>query len=146
MGSSPISATRARPVRVSLIKRPRGQEVKTPPFHGSNTGSIPVGVTKTKKKDTIRCPFFVAQEERILTSFRVVRNTNGVRMQVESRCQLASIRLDAALFARKKPPSFYPSRRLGISSRFSVYIIAVCVYHHRRCILCDLMIYNTLCW
>ena len=50
-------------------------------------------------------PFFVAQEERILTSFRVVRNTNGVRMQVESRCQLASIKLDAALFARKKPPS-----------------------------------------
>ena len=25
---------------------------------------------------------------------------------------------------------FYPSRRLGISSRFSVYIIAVGVYHH----------------
>ena len=45
---------------------------------------------------------------------------------------------------------FYPSRRLGISSRFSVYIIAVGVYHHRRCILlrldeiqhCVLMIYN----
>ena len=30
---------------------------------------------------------------------------------------------------------FYPSRRLGISSRVSVYIIAVGVYHHRRCIL-----------
>ena len=29
----------------------------------------------------------------------------------------------------------YPSRRLGISSRVSVYIIAVGVYHHRRCIL-----------
>ena len=45
---------------------------------------------------------------------------------------------------------FYPSRRLGISSRFSVYIIAVGVYHHRRCILLRLdemqhfvlMIYN----
>lgn len=26
-------------------KRPRGQAAKTPPFHGGNTGSIPVGVT-----------------------------------------------------------------------------------------------------
>ena len=25
---------------------PRGQAVKTSPFHGGNTGSIPVGVTK----------------------------------------------------------------------------------------------------
>ena len=25
--------------------RPRGQAVKTSPFHGGNTGSIPVGVT-----------------------------------------------------------------------------------------------------
>ena len=41
---------------------------------------------------------------------------------------------------------FYPSRRLGISSRFSVYIIAVGVYHHRRCILCDLMRYKTSFW
>ena len=24
---------------------PRGQEVKTPPFHGDNRGSIPLGVT-----------------------------------------------------------------------------------------------------
>ena len=31
--------------------RPVGQEVKTPPFHGSNMGSIPVRVTK---KDNIR--------------------------------------------------------------------------------------------
>ena len=26
--------------------RPLGQAVKTPPFHGGNMGSIPVGVTK----------------------------------------------------------------------------------------------------
>ena len=26
----------------------RGQEVKTSPFHGGNTGSIPVGVTNSK--------------------------------------------------------------------------------------------------
>ena len=29
-----------------LYKRPRGQEVKTSPFHGGDMGSIPVGVTK----------------------------------------------------------------------------------------------------
>ena len=40
---------------------------------------------------------------------------------------------------------FYPLRSNGISSRVSVHIIAVGVYHHRRCILCDLMIYNTSC-
>ena len=27
-----------------IITRLRGQEVKTSPFHGGNTGSIPVGV------------------------------------------------------------------------------------------------------
>ena len=36
----------------SLLKRQhmrlRGQAVKTPPFHGGNTGSIPVGVMRIK--------------------------------------------------------------------------------------------------
>ena len=30
---------------LNSIKRPLGQVVKTPPFHGGNTGSNPVGVT-----------------------------------------------------------------------------------------------------
>ena len=34
----------------------------------------------------------------------------------------------------KKGTFVYPRRRLGISSRISVYIIAVSAYHHRRCI------------
>ncbi len=38
VGSSPTRG-------VICIIRPRGQEVKTSPFHGGNTGSIPVGVT-----------------------------------------------------------------------------------------------------
>ena len=29
----------------------RGQAVKTSPFHGGNTGSIPVGVTEKSEKD-----------------------------------------------------------------------------------------------
>ena len=33
------------PTRGALNKWPRGQEVKTSPFHGGNTGSIPVRVT-----------------------------------------------------------------------------------------------------
>ena len=34
--------------------RPVGQEVKTPPFHGSNMGSIPVRVTKRNKSELFR--------------------------------------------------------------------------------------------
>ena len=38
---------------------------------------------------------------------------------------------------------FYPSRRLGISSRVSVYIIAEGVYHQPKAVyFCDLMICN----
>lgn len=36
-GSNPVSATKNI--------RPLGQAVKTPPFHGGNRGSIPLGVT-----------------------------------------------------------------------------------------------------
>ena len=32
----------------SIYLRPHGQAVKTSPFHGGNTGSIPVGVTEYK--------------------------------------------------------------------------------------------------
>ena len=32
-------------IRFHIAKRPGGQAVKTPPFHGGNTGSIPVRVT-----------------------------------------------------------------------------------------------------
>ena len=35
--------------RIVKLTRPRGQAVKTPPFHGGIMGSIPVGVTKTKQ-------------------------------------------------------------------------------------------------
>ena len=38
--------------------RPLGQAVKTPPFHGGNMGSIPVGVTK-KEEHTQTSVFFV---------------------------------------------------------------------------------------
>ncbi len=40
------SAVRARlGAYQTKYKRPLGQAVKTPPFHGGNTGSNPVGVT-----------------------------------------------------------------------------------------------------
>jgi hypothetical protein len=38
VGSTPSAAT--------ILFRPVGQAVKTPPFHGGNTGSNPVRVTK----------------------------------------------------------------------------------------------------
>ncbi len=34
------------PLKGGKAPRPLGQAVKTPPFHGGNMGSIPVGVTK----------------------------------------------------------------------------------------------------
>ena len=43
--------------------RPLGQAVKTPPFHGGNRGSIPLGVTK--KGETLVSPFLVARIQRI---------------------------------------------------------------------------------
>ena len=39
--------------------------------------------------------------------------------------------------------SFYPSRRLGMESRVSVYGIAIGAWHHRRCIFCGLIPYAT---
>ena len=53
--------------------------------------------------------------------------------------------------AEKSAVFFYPNRRFGISSRFSVYLISSCgaVYHYGEAvhtISCGLMIYNTVCW
>ena len=42
----------------SIYLRPHGQAVKTSPFHGGNTGSIPVGVTeKDSQKRVLLCEF-----------------------------------------------------------------------------------------
>ena len=54
VGSSPtrgvvrtnmIYHTEGKLVLLACLIRLHGQAVKTPPFHGGNTGSIPVGVT-----------------------------------------------------------------------------------------------------
>ena len=39
--------------------RPLGQAVKTPPFHGGNMGSIPVGVTKIEKNQSVLTDFLL---------------------------------------------------------------------------------------
>ena len=52
MGSSPTSAT-SRLLFVGFI-RPGGQAAKTPPFHGGNTSSILVRVTKRNKSELFR--------------------------------------------------------------------------------------------
>ena len=49
MGSSPTSATNPDPIGFGV--RPGGQAVKTPPFHGGNTSSILVRVTKIPNAD-----------------------------------------------------------------------------------------------
>ena len=58
-GSSPLTATNLTH-GYNLIKctRSRGQEVKTPPFHGGIRGSIPLGITKKSE-----WAFFVAEAE-----------------------------------------------------------------------------------
>ena len=55
MGSSPISAT-----------RPVGQEVKTPPFHGSNTSSILVRVTKKELNRKFDLTLFLSKTEGVV--------------------------------------------------------------------------------
>ena len=40
-----LMLTREKSICFFTQKRPLGQAVKTSPFHGGNTGSIPVGVT-----------------------------------------------------------------------------------------------------
>ena len=39
---------------IVAMPRPGGQAAKTPPFHGGNTGSIPVRVTKRNKSELLR--------------------------------------------------------------------------------------------
>lgn len=45
-GSNPLLSVKY--MQYHLLTRPVGQAVKTPPFHGGNTGSNPVRVIKTK--------------------------------------------------------------------------------------------------
>ncbi len=52
------SHRRYQQTAVSRFKRPLGQAVKTPPFHGGNMGSIPVGVTKESDKNARFYHFF----------------------------------------------------------------------------------------
>ena len=42
-----------RPVELARTMRRVGQAAKTPPFHGGNTGSIPVRVTISEEADSI---------------------------------------------------------------------------------------------
>ncbi len=46
-GSSPVGSS------LKMTLRPLGQAVKTPPFHGGNTGSNPVGVIKVALAATL---------------------------------------------------------------------------------------------
>ena len=76
MGSSPISAT-----------RPVGQEVKTPPFHGSNMGSIPVRVTKKETSELCSDVSFYPSRQawygirRKATAWNHVEDVNGITRQ-----------------------------------------------------------------
>ena len=61
VGSSPTRGARP-PCEKRRVKniRLRGQAVKTSPFHGGNTGSIPVGVISFNKFDEVKkLTFFI---------------------------------------------------------------------------------------
>ena len=49
--------------------RLHGQAVKTSPFHGGNTGSIPVGVIrKDSQKRVLLCEFINKEAEQLITN------------------------------------------------------------------------------
>ena len=51
------------------VFRPHGQAVKTSPFHGGNTGSIPVGVIrKDSQKRVLLCEFINKEAEQLITN------------------------------------------------------------------------------
>ena len=60
---------------VQLNIRLHGQAVKTPPFHGGNRGSIPLGVTKEK------------EETRCVSSFSLV-TPRGAHFFILSICSI----------------------------------------------------------
>ena len=66
-GSSPARGVKhlVREILLGAYIWPVGQAVKTSPFHGGNTSSILVGVTK-RKKTSILClsSFFVSYEKK----------------------------------------------------------------------------------
>ena len=56
------------------MPRPGGQAAKTPPFHGGNTGSIPVRVTKKKSRCESICFFFLYRHAQSRESKKAVLN------------------------------------------------------------------------
>ena len=101
--------------------RPVGQEVKTPPFHGSNMGSIPVRVTNEKP---------LPRGAVFSLVFRF-----GVRSPQIALKGSFALGIQRAICAERSsdfdiPYGSHPSRRLGISSPCKA-----------RCILSALWLY-----
>ena len=80
VGSSPTGGA-------FLKRRLRGQAVKTSPFHGGNTGSIPVGVTHMK-----RCIIgvYLSYNNYIWRSSQVVRQWSATPVSTGSNPVCAS--------------------------------------------------------
>ena len=60
-----------------LYRWPRGQAVKTSPFHGGNTSSILVGVTKQVKGE----PVSIKRRIRLYCIFQNIEKRRGLRMK-----------------------------------------------------------------
>ena len=60
VGSSPIASSILKTIQNKKIIWLLGQAVKTPPFHGGNRGSIPLGVTICGYRISANTPAFQA--------------------------------------------------------------------------------------
>ena len=98
---------------------PGGQAAKTPPFHGGNTGSIPVRVTTKRKGTANAVPFLFVRIGFGMRALQSARNLPVeflmVQIDAPSLCEALARR---SIAAKGGVPSGspYPSRRLGMES------------------------------
>ena len=94
MGSSPTSATSLSPIGFRV--RPGGQAVKTPPFHGGNTSSILVRVTKNPECKSVR-DFLIYQR-----TFFIICRYGGIGRRAGLRNRWATVQVRPLLPAPNK--------------------------------------------
>ncbi len=105
---------------------PHGQAVKTPPFHGGNMGSSPVGVTtKTSEKQLFSLVFVLCRKVRALPRISNQNATAQSRDKTDSiGCKKTKFSSSLALFAafsRSKNKKLFSVRRLAA---FFFFVVA----------------------
>ena len=76
--------------------------VRTPPFHGGNRGSIPVGVTKNTRYTSVYRVFFMTHRDELAA----VNDEERVKTKKETeRREARQVRGGEATKGAKRPPS-----------------------------------------